>query len=63
MSQSTYYRQQAEMCERQAAIATPEAAGQTFLSAAAQWRELAIKATEREAIKQDNAGATGARLD
>ena len=53
MSPSTYYRQQAELCERQAAIATPEAAGQSFLSAAAQWRELIVTATEREAIKPD----------
>ena len=52
MSQSTYYRQQAEVCERQAAFAEPEAAGQSFLSAAAQWRELAARATARDAIKQ-----------
>ena len=61
MSQSTYYRQQAEVCERQAAFATPEAAGQSFLSAAAQWRELAARATEREAIKQAPARGAGAR--
>jgi hypothetical protein len=61
MSQSTYYLQQAEKCERQAAIAEPRSSGQIFLSAAAQWRGLAASAAQREAIKQDPTYGTGAR--
>jgi len=38
MSRSAYYLQQAEACERQAAVAKPKSSGQSFLSAAAQWR-------------------------
>ncbi|HTG25681.1 MAG TPA: hypothetical protein VK681_37090 [Reyranella sp.] len=61
MSQSAYYLQQAEKCERQAAIAEPRSSGQSFRSAAAQWRGLAANAAQREAIKQDPAYGTGAR--
>jgi hypothetical protein len=63
MSQSTYYRQQAEVCERQAAFARPEAACQSFRSAAAQWLELAARATQCEAIKQAPARGIDARPD
>jgi hypothetical protein len=63
MSRSTYYLQQAEKCERQAAFAEPKSSGQSFLSAAAQWRGLAAKAAQREAIKQDPTYGTGARAD
>jgi hypothetical protein len=63
MSQSTYYLQQAEKCERQAAFAEPKSSGQSFLSAAAQWRGLAAKAVLREAIKQDPTYGTGAHTD
>jgi hypothetical protein len=61
MSQSGYYLQQAEVCERQAAVAKPEASGQSFLSAAAQWRELAANAAQREAIRRDPTYRPGAR--
>jgi hypothetical protein len=63
MSQSAYYLQQAEKCERQAAIADLKSSGQSFLSAAAQWRGLAAHAVQREAIKQDPTYGTGARTD
>jgi hypothetical protein len=63
MSRSTYYLQQAEKCERQAAFAEPKSSGQNFLSAAAQWRGLAAKAVLREAIKQDPTYGTGAHTD
>jgi hypothetical protein len=63
MGQSAYYLQQAEKCERQAAIATLKASGQSFLSAADQWRDLAANAAQREAIKQDPTYGTGARAD
>jgi hypothetical protein len=63
MSQSGYYLQQAELCERQAAIAKPDSSGQSFRSAAAQWRELAANAAQREAIRQDPTDGTGARTD
>jgi hypothetical protein len=52
MNPSTYYLQQAELCERQAAFVTPDAGGRSFMFAAAQWRELAARATAREPIKQ-----------
>jgi hypothetical protein len=61
MSQSAYYLQQAEKCERQAAIAEPKSSGQIFLSAAAQWRGLAASAAQREAVKQDATYGAGAR--
>lgn len=61
MNPSTYYLQQAELCERQAAFVTPDAGGQSFLSAAAQWRELAARVTAREAIKQVPARGARAR--
>jgi hypothetical protein len=63
MSQSTYYLQQAELCERQAAVAKLKSSGESFLSAAAQWRGLAAKAAPYEAIKQNPAYGTGARTD
>ena len=63
MGPSAYYLQQAEKCERQAAIALLKASGQSFLSAAAQWRDLAANAAQREAIKQDPTYGTGARAD
>jgi hypothetical protein len=63
MSQSAYYLQQAETCERQAAFATLKASGQSFLSAAAQWRDLAANAAQREATRQDPAYGTGAPAD
>jgi hypothetical protein len=61
MSQSAYYLQQAEKCERQAAIAEPRSSGQIFLSAAAQWRGLAASAAQREAVKQDPTYGADAR--
>jgi hypothetical protein len=63
MSQSGYYLQQAEVCERQAAIAKLKASGQSFLSAAAQWRDLAAHAAQREAIKQGPTYGPGAHTD
>jgi hypothetical protein len=63
MSQSAYYLQQAEEYERQAAIAKLKSSGQSFLSAAAQWRELAANAVRREAINQHPTYGTGARTD
>jgi hypothetical protein len=63
VSQSAYYLQQAEECERQAAIAKLKSTGQSFLSAAAQWRGVAANELRRQAIDHHATYATGASTE